>query len=65
MREEMRAGTRDPLTAHGAPVPARKAAARESGCRSDVHQRAQDERAFVHARMRDDETWEPDPATSV
>ena len=60
--KKMRTGARDPLAAHRAPVPARKSAARNCDRRRDVEQRTQDERAFVHARMRYDEVREADPA---
>ena len=61
----MRAGTSNPLAAHGAPVPVRKSAARNCDRRRDVEERTQDERAFVHARMRHDEVREADPAAAV
>jgi hypothetical protein len=61
----MRTGTRDPLPAHGAPVPVRKSTARNCDRRRDVEERTQDERAFVHTRMRYDEVREADPAAAV
>lgn len=65
MRDAMLASARNPLATHGAPVPARKPAARNSCCRRNVEQRTQDERAFVHARMRYGKVREADPATAI
>jgi hypothetical protein len=42
-----------------------RAARRDSDRRRDVEQRTQYERAFVHARMRDNEVRIADPAGAV
>jgi hypothetical protein len=58
----MRASAGDALRAYGGQVPAREAVSRNAGRWRDIEQRAQDEGALLHARVRDRELRDVDAA---